>query len=170
MSTKQDFLFSVQLAHGRQLRRFFTARARNAADAPDLVQEVFLRLLRIDHHESIRNPQAYLYTVASHVLHQYIMRDTVASEVVRLADVVPDLCSEEETDPYVALEIERRFEDLGRALEQHSPRAYATLMFHRCEGVPLKEIAARLGVSYSMVKSYLAEALAYCHRRLEEME
>lgn len=170
MSTKQDFLFSVQLAHGRQLRQFFTARARNAADAADLVQEVFLRLLRIDHHESIRNPQAYLYTVASHVLHQYLMRDSIASELDRFADVPPDLCLEEEADPYAELEVERRFEDLGRALEQRSPRAYATLMLHRCEGIPLKEIASQLGVSYSMVKRYLAQALAYCHRHLQETE
>ncbi len=170
LSTKQEFLFSVQLAHARQLRRFFTARARNIADATDLVQEVFLRLLRIDHHESIHNPQAYLYTVASHVLHQHAMRHNVASEVVRFADVFADLRSTEETDPSVELEFEQRFEELGRALEQHSPRGYATLMLHRCDGIPLKEIASRLGVSYSMVKRYLAEALAYCHQQLEKME
>lgn len=29
-----------------------------AADVPDLVQEVFLRLLRLDNHEAIRNTQA----------------------------------------------------------------------------------------------------------------
>ncbi len=36
------------------------------------------------------------------------------------------------------------------------------------EGMPLKEIAERLGVSQSMVKRYLAKALSYCQQRLHE--
>ncbi len=168
--SKHEFLTAVEQAHGRRLRRFFSSRMRNAADVPDLVQEVFLRLLRIDRHEAIRNPQAYLYTVASHVLHQHALRDIATSEAVRFADVLRDLRSSEESDPALEVETEQYFEALGRALEQHSPRAYATLMLHRCHGVPLKDISVRLGVSYTMVKRYLAQALAYCQQQLEEQE
>lgn len=158
----------MEQAHGRRLRRFFSARMRNSADVPDLVQEVFLRMLRIDCHEAIRNPQAYLYTVASHVLHQHALRDTVASDAVRFADVLRELRLSDESDPALEVETEQYFEALGRALEQHSPRAHATLVLHRCHGVPLKDIAVRLGVSYSMAKRYLAQALAYCQHQLDE--
>lgn len=168
--SKHEFLAAVEQAHGRRLRRFFSARMRNAADVPDLVQEVFLRLLRIDRHETIRNPQAYLYTVASHVLHQHALRDSVTSEMVRFADVLRDLRLSDEADPALEVETEQYFEALGRALEQHSPRGYATLVLHRCHGVPLKDISVRLGVSYTMTKRYLAQALAYCQQQLEEQE
>lgn len=168
--SKREFLAAVEHAHGRRLRRFFSARMRNAADIPDLVQEVFLRLLRIEHHEAIRNPQAYLYTVASHVLHQHALRDTVTAEVVRFADVLRDVRLSDETDPALEIETEQYFESLGRALERHSPRAYATLILHRCHGVPLKDISIRLGVSYTMTKRYLAQALAYCQQQLEAQE
>jgi RNA polymerase sigma factor (sigma-70 family) len=168
--SKNEFLASVEQAHGRRLRRFFSARMRNAADVPDLVQEVFLRLLRIERHEAIRNPQAYLYTVASHVLHQYALRETATTEAIRFADVLRDLRLGDETDPALEVETEQSFEALGRALEQHSPRAYATLVLHRCHGVPLKDISVRLGVSYTMTKRYLAQALAYCQQQLQEQE
>lgn len=168
--SKHEFVAAVEQAHGRRLRRFFSARTRNAADVPDLVQEVFLRLLRIERHETIRNPQAYLYTVASHVLHQHALRDTVANEVVRFTDVLPDLRLSAESDPALEIETEQYFEALGRALEQHSPRAYATLILHRCRGIPLKDLSLQLGVSYTMVKRYLAQALAYCQQQLEEQE
>jgi RNA polymerase sigma-70 factor (ECF subfamily) len=168
--SKHEFLTAVEQAHGRRLRRFFSARMRSAADVPDLVQEVFLRLLRIDRHEAIRNPQAYLYTVASHVLHQHALRNTAANEAVRFADVLRDLRLRDESDPALEVETEQYFEALGRALEQHSPRAYATLILHRCHGVPLKDIGVQLGVSYTMVKRYLAQALAYCQQQLEEQE
>lgn len=82
----------MEKTHGRALRRFLAVRMRHAtADVPDLVQEVFLRLLRIADHESIRNPQAYLYTVASHVLHQYTLRRTVAAEPIEPVDIASQL-------------------------------------------------------------------------------
>ena len=48
----------IALQQGMKLRRYLAARLRNAADVPDLVQEVFLRMLRVERHESIRNPEA----------------------------------------------------------------------------------------------------------------
>jgi len=161
----------MQKAHGPRLRRYLAVRMRNAAaDVPDLIQEVFLRLLRINHHEVIRNPQAYLYTVAGHVLHQYTLRQSTAPDGFETNDWESELPSGAESDPAKAVEVEQRFEAIGRALEELSPRAYTTLVMHRRDGVSLKEIALRLGVSHRMVKRYLAHALAYCRERLDETE
>ena len=74
-------MVAMEQTHGRQLRRFLSARLRGAsADIPDLVQEIFMRLLRIKDHEAIRNPQAYLFTVANHVLHQYALQRSTRPE------------------------------------------------------------------------------------------
>jgi RNA polymerase sigma factor (sigma-70 family) len=169
--TRHAFLTTLEKTHGRQLRRYLAVRLRNAAaDVSDLTQEVYLRLLRIDNHETIRNTQAYLFTVASHVLHQHGLRQAATPESVEIMDVVSELQNETDTDPAMQVEVEQRFEALGRALFQHSPRAYATLVLHRCDGIPLQDIANQFGVSYTMVKRYLSKALAYCQQRLEERE
>jgi RNA polymerase sigma factor (sigma-70 family) len=166
--TGNAFLTSLEKTYGGQLRRYLAARLRNAtADVPDLAQEVYLRLLRIDNHETIRDTPAYLFTVASHVLHQYRLRRAATPESVEIMDVVPELQNIPDTDPATQAEIEQRFEQLGRGLFQHSPRAYATLMLHRCDGIPLQEIADQFGVSYTMVKRYLSKALTYLEQRLE---
>jgi RNA polymerase sigma factor (sigma-70 family) len=168
---RRAFLTAMERSHGRQLHRFLSRRLRGGgAEAPDLVQEVFLRLLRVEDHEAIRNPQAYLYTIANHVLHQHTLKNAHVTEATRFPDVLGALEADDESDPEVLLETEQRFEAIGRALEQHSPRAYATLIIHRCDGIPLKEIAPRLGCSYTMVKRYLAQALSFCQRMLDEME
>jgi RNA polymerase sigma factor (sigma-70 family) len=167
---KRAFLTAVEKTHGQGLRRFLSARMRNAADVPDLVQEVFLRLLRVEDHETIRNPQAYLYTIASHVLHQHALCHSTTTESVRFTDVVAELSGMVEHDPSLQVDTEQRFEAMGRALERHSPNSYATLVLHRCDGIPLKEIAPLLGVSYTMVKRYLAQALTYCQQWLEEID
>lgn len=161
----------MEQAHGRQLRRFLSVRLRNAAaDVPDLVQEVFLRLLRIKDHESIRNPQAYLYTVATHVLHQHTLRLSSRPTATLPADVASDLDDFLATDPAEEAELEDRFEKLGRALHEESPRAYLTLVMYRCEGATLEQIGERLGVTRVMAKKYLVKALTFCQQRLAEEE
>jgi RNA polymerase sigma factor (sigma-70 family) len=166
--TKQAFVTALERTHGQTLRRYIAARLRNAAhDIPDLVQEVFLRMLRLDNHEAIRNSQAYLYTVASHVLHQHALRQAAADEPPDVTDIASEL-ERSEADPASQLDLEQRFEKIGSSLRQASPRAYATLILHRCHGLPLQEISDRLGVSYSMTKKYLAQALKHVEKQLEE--
>jgi len=169
--TQRTFLTDLEKTHGRRLRRFISSRVRIGADVPDLVQEVFLRLLRVERHEAIRNPQAYLYTVASHVLSQHTLRSAATDEVLRFSNLLAaDLRGSLDSDPAAEVETEQLFEELARDLERHAPRAYATLALHRYHGLELKEIAPRLGVSYNMVKRYLAQALTFCQQRLAERE
>lgn len=166
---KNLFLAALEKNHGRQLRRYLAARMRNAsADVPDLVQEVFLRLLRIQRHDVIRNPQAYLYTVASHVLHQHALKQTATPASIEIADVISELYAIPDTDPQLQAERDQRFEELRRELREISPGAYATLVLHRYYGLPLADISQRLGVSYSMTKKYLAKALKYVEQRREK--
>src|SRR5262249_7226141 len=154
-------------SHGRKLRQYLAVRLRNAAaDVPDLMQEVYLRLLRLDNHEAIRNPQAYLYTVASHVLRQHGLRRVATGSVPDVADDAEEL-SLIDNDPASELEMDERYERIGARLKQASPRAYATLVLHRWNGVPLETISQRFGVSYSMTKKYLATALNYIESQLE---
>ena len=169
--SSREFVSAMVKNHGRGLLRFLAARLRSsAADAPDLVQEVFLRLLRVPSHESIRNPQAYLYTIASHVLHQHSLRRAVTTDPNAPFDIASDGQYCVSSDPAESVQLEQQFETLGRALQQHSPRAYVTLMMYRCEGATLEQIGRRLGVSRVMAKKYLIKAMTYCHQQLDEME
>jgi RNA polymerase sigma-70 factor (ECF subfamily) len=132
------------------------------------VQEVYLRLLRVDDHEAIRNPQAYLFTVASHVLHQHAVRQSSALDPLSPLDIEARL-RDDRTDPAAEVEMEQAFEKLGRSLQQLSPKAYATLILSRCEGLSLEQIGERLGVSRDQVKKYLARALLHVRQGLSEM-
>lgn len=141
--------------HGRAVRRFLAARMRHAAaDLPDLVQEVFLRLLRVPDHEAIRNPRAYLYTIASHVLHQYTVHRAMSTQVATTMNIDAELEAALDCDP--------------AETEQLSPRAYAALIMYRCEGATLEEIGRRFGVSRVMARKYLMKAITYCQQQLDE--
>ena len=166
-SHRQTFVTEIATQHGRKLRRYLAARLRNAADVPDLVQEVFLRLMRIERHETIRNPEAYVMTVAGHVLHQHTLRLSTTPQPASAVDVLVDLQAAIETDPVAAIDAQRRLEALDAALERLAPNQHAAFVLHRRDGMTLEEIAKILGVSRPMVKKYLAKAILRCREHLE---
>lgn len=167
--SRRHFVETIEKRHSRELRRFLAMRVRNAsADVPDLIQEIYLRVLRLKDHEAIRNPQAYLYTIASHVLHQHALRRADAPTTMDPLEIVSAMQSTTAPDPAEEVDIEQRLEALGRALENYSPRAYAVLVMYRCEGLTLKQIGERLDVSSVMARKYLMRALKYCDQYLDE--
>ena len=167
----QAFVTALVTQHGQRLRRYLAARLRNAAaDVPDLVQEVYLRLLRIPRHQAIRSPQAYLFTVAHHVLYEHRLSKSAIPEAVEMSDLLAEMESFVAEDPAVHLETRQRLEQLDRTLKETSPRAYATFVLHRRYGYSLEEIAAYFGVSRPMVKKYLAKAVVHCRQRFGGMK
>ena len=61
--------------HRVALQSFFQRRVRSKANAPDLAQEVYVRMLRVMDPSTIRNPTVYLYTVANNLVKEYAALD-----------------------------------------------------------------------------------------------
>jgi RNA polymerase sigma factor (sigma-70 family) len=158
----QSFVSDIASRYGDRLRRFLSQRLRNVSDAPDLAQEVFLRLLRVEHHETIRSPEAYLFTVASHVLHQHTLRQSLTPVSVDISDLLSDLQLVSHDDPAASVDLQQRIEHLQFSLKQLPPKVSTTLMLHRFAGFSISEIGKYLGVSRPTAKKYLARALLHC--------
>lgn len=166
----QALVANLVASHGAQLQRFLFARVRNYADVPDIVQEVYLRMLRIPHVESIRSPEAYLFTVAQHVVQQHTLRQSATPPSVELAQMLNSAAAAAGADPSLELDAHQCLERLQAALDELSPKARATFMLHRREGLTFDEIAERLQISRPMVKKYLMKALMHFRARLELVE
>jgi RNA polymerase sigma-70 factor (ECF subfamily) len=147
------------------LRRFLSVHLRNVHDVPDLAQEVFLRLLRVERHETIRNPEAYLFTVASHVIHQHALRRSSEPISVDITEALAELQTPESEDPTTRAEGAQRVEALEEILRELPPRVAAALVMQRIGGYTVQEIGDRLGVSRETAKKYLARAAEHCHGR-----
>jgi RNA polymerase sigma factor (sigma-70 family) len=168
---RKDFVASLAREHGHGLRRFLAARLREAAgDVPDLIQEIYLRLLRVPRHDTIRSPQAYLFTVAYHVLHQHKMSLAATPESVEFMDVLSDMDSGAADDPAAQLDVRQRLEALDRTLSECSPRVRAAFILHRRFGYSVQEVAAHLGTTLPMAKKYIGKAMAHVKLRSEGRE
>jgi RNA polymerase sigma-70 factor (ECF subfamily) len=166
----QTLVLGLVASHGAQLRRFLFPRVRNASDVPDIIQEVYLRMLRVPHFESIRSPEAYLFTVAQHVAQQHTLRQSATPPSVELTRMLNPPEAAPDQDPMLELDAQQCLEKLQNALDALSPKARATFMLHRRDGLSFDEIGARLGISRPMVKKYLMKALMHFRRQLERAE
>jgi RNA polymerase sigma factor (sigma-70 family) len=160
--SQKSFVAGLAVEYGQRLRRFLSTRARNAEDISDLSQEVFLRLMRVHQHEFIRNPEAYLFTVASHVAHQHALRESSIPKGVDVSELVAELQLASLDDPVAYVETQQRLRHLQGALDQLPPKLATALLLHRFAGLSIEEIGDRLGVARVTAKKYLAQALLHC--------
>jgi RNA polymerase sigma factor (sigma-70 family) len=165
----QLLIVGLIASHGEQLRRFLRARARNVSDVPDMLQEVYLRMLRVSNVESVRCPEAYLFTVAQHVVQQHMLK-SAAMPSIELEKVLGTHAHSMHGDPALELIATQSLDRLQESLDELSPKAQAVFLLSRRDGLSFDEIAVQLGVSIPMVKKYLMRALVKFRERLKQAE
>jgi len=124
------------------------------SDLDDVVQEVFLRLLRYDNVALIENPQAYLFQMAANVVWEWTMRSRHRHP--HDARWLDDLQAESDPEHEVAQEGAHR--QLRQAFVGLSPRQREVLRLHFGEGLTRGQIAERLKTSERSVKRDLINA------------
>jgi RNA polymerase sigma factor (sigma-70 family) len=169
-SDKHALVEELATRHGHRLRRFLRSRVRNAADIPDSIQEVFLRLLRVPNHETIRAPEAYIFTVASHVAQQHSLQSSNHTLCGELGEALTELQAATAADPILEVIGQQCVEQLDRALLQMSGKAQATFLLCRRDGKSMDEISQELGISRSMAKKYLVKTLVHFRKHLKDAE
>ncbi|SMH38105.1 RNA polymerase sigma factor [Azospirillum agricola] len=156
--------------HYGDLLRFLIWRTGDPDHAADVAQDTYFRLAAHPEPEKpIGNVRAYILRVARNLSIDRLRREkwevsaeTVAEEVAVVAD---DSVPQDE-----ALLAKERLRLLDEALQALPAKPREALLLHRVAGLSQAEIAARLGVSESMVTKYVAQAMLHCRtwrRRLD---
>ena len=162
------FVERIAIEYGDDLLRYLSRRVRTAADARDLAQEAYVRLLRFERKDLIRDPQPYLYRIAANLLHEFELKQRARKAT--LWQWTSERAIEDD-----ALNVDRETDSLilttrlQEVLDELSPKCRAVLILHRRDGMTYEEIGARTGISASMVKKHLARGLRHCRARLRDL-
>jgi|SRR5215469_2750978 len=167
--TKKVLVERLFAQHGGALRAFFYRRVHHRPDAAELAQEVYLRMLRLSDTDAIRNPEAYLYTVASNLAKEHRVLERRHESTIDIEDVSGHEMLAELSGITEQIETEQRVKRLREVLRQLPPKCHAAVVLQYWHGMSYEEIAAQLGVSTNMVKKYLTQGLAHCRRRMARM-
>lgn len=148
------------------LRHYVLRRLAVKEEAQDIVQEIFVRLMRLEGDKVVTNHRSYLFEMAHNLTIDRIRK--VAREKVNfnsdylasLEQLIDDISPEQITH------YRQRFAMLMSVLEKMPERWRKALIMHRWENKTYAEIAEQLGVTTHAVKKYLTKAVVFCQVRM----
>ncbi len=164
----QARLCSVIETYAPRLLRFLEQRTGSGSDAQDLAQEAYFRLCRVPDPDLIREPESYLFRIASNLAHELRLRRRSQPAVVELDRSLPELAGGDDGAFEDLLEDRSSIEALEAILTELPPLYRAVLLLRKRDGYTHDEIAERLGISKHTVHKYLSRALFSCRARWAE--
>ena len=142
-----------QFSHS--LHRYISHRVNNTADRQDLLQEIFVKIHTKKHLlKESKKLQSWLYAITNNAIIDYYKKNK------RLASLASNI--EEEKSTHSMDNEETAYDSLSRCLppfiQELKPYEQNLLTWIDLEGQKQKDVAERLGIPYSTLKSQLQRA------------
>lgn len=161
--TPEDMRWFMQEVepHEPSLRAYLQAATPATMDAEDLLQESYLRLLRVRETTAVRCVKALLFVIARNavrdaVRHKLSNREIPSTEI----DAFPVLDDTADVVDLVARRQEQTL--LAEAMRALPERCREVLILRKIHGLSQKEIAQKLGISENTVESLVSRGLRRC--------
>lgn len=158
-STVQHAMHALYSDHHGWLHGWLRKKVGCGFDAADLAHDTFLRVLTSPRLDEIREPRAFLTTVAHGVMVNFLRRrDLERAYLEALVDQPEAVAPSPEERAIIVetlLEIDIMLKGLG-------PKVRQAFLLSQLQGLRYAEIAERLGVSVSMIKKYMLQAITHC--------
>ena len=155
---------SLYRTHQPWLLNWLKGKLGCPAEAGDMSQDTFLRLLCVDL-SILREPRAYLLVVANRLMINRHRRRQLEADVLQQVAHTIDDCHHKGPAEIVAAR-DLLYQVLKMLTEELPERPREAFLLARTEGLSYRQIAERLSVSESSVKQYISRALVHCHSRL----
>jgi RNA polymerase sigma-70 factor (ECF subfamily) len=152
------------------MRRVFLIIYRivgNVADAQDLTQEAFIKVLQRS--EQLKDPEKaahWLSRIASNTAIDFLRRHGRVN-FTEIDSLVDPLVTEYEQNPEQSVLRRERNERLEEGLRHLTAKERTALLLRDVEDVPAEEVARQMGCSMATVRSHIANARIKFRRYLE---
>jgi RNA polymerase sigma factor (sigma-70 family) len=176
-AVQQDRRIGEALAREHErLRRFIRKRVADAADAEDILQEVFFELVEAERlMKPIEQVGAWLFRVARNRITDLFRKrrpDTSTSQRVAIAEdgeelLFEDLLPSAEAGPEARYARQLLLEELDAALDELPEGQRDVFIAHELEGRSFKELAAETGLSVNTLLARKRYAVLRLRRRLQ---
>lgn len=147
--------------HHGWLKRWLMKRLGEAADADDLAQDTFMRILRARRPvNELNRPLAYLATIANSLLVNRWRRLAVERAYAEALAAQPEQYEISPETRHLLLETLTQLDELLHGL---SPRVREIFLLSQLDGLTYREIAAQLSLSVDQVQRAMLKAFNRCY-------
>ncbi|VVE17498.1 MULTISPECIES: RNA polymerase sigma factor [Pandoraea] len=150
------------------LKRHLVRSLRSPELAEDALHDTWLRLTRLEDQATVLNPHGFLLRMATNIAINHLRSNSQqasASEIDEILEM-PDASPGPEQTTGARADMAA----LVRAIERLPQRRRDVLLLVRWEGLSQKEVAARLGVTVSVVEHELRRAQDFCAEQMARRE
>lgn len=154
-----DAIHALYVDHHGWLINWLRGKLGCGFSAADLAQDTFLRLMVSCNPQALREPRAYLTTVAKGLVIDHWRRRRLEEAYCEAIAQLPEASVPSPETRLLLLEALARIDAL---LDGMNPRARTAFLMSRLEGLGHQEIAGRLGASVSSVEKYIAAGFRHC--------
>lgn len=164
---KEDYVRDIYLQHREELCHYIVKKCGvKFSEAEDIVHSAFARFVGMESPFSVENPRAFLYTTSYNIAidvkrHNQVQNRYSQAVVNNDAEIVEALGPERE------VEGKQRLGIISRALWGMPQKRRQLLMMSRFDGLSYAEIARQVGLSETVVRKHVSNALADCHKALQ---
>lgn len=161
MNNQQLIISNYYALHRGEIVDFIAVRISDADEAQDMVQDIFLRLLRGRRMIIPQTLPCLIYTMARHAVVDYHRRRHAYEEYEHY---IKRMDTTQEVESIISAQqlMERMERSLARL-----PEACATIYrLHIYDGMKVSDIAQQLSLPYKQVENRLGQARKYVRQRL----
>lgn len=147
--------------HHGWLNGWLRSKLGNAADAADLAQDTFVRLINRSERLELKAPRAFLRTVARGLVIDHWRREELERAYLEALARLPE---HETPSPESRELVFELLESIAKMLDGLKPKVRRAFLLAQCEGIPYKQIAEQMNISVRSVERYVADALYHCYQ------
>ncbi|MBA1279101.1 sigma-70 family RNA polymerase sigma factor [Stutzerimonas stutzeri] len=163
---RQQLVHRLYVDHQGWLNGWLRRQLGCSQKAADLAQDTFVRVLTKDHGlEAIREPRAFLHTVARGLLINHWRRKQIEQAYLDALALQPEAFATSPESHALVVETLLQVDAMLARLPEKARRAF---LLSQLQGMTYGAIAAELGVSERMIKKYMAQAMLHCLTLLDD--
>jgi RNA polymerase sigma factor (sigma-70 family) len=155
--------------YGDELTRRLVSMVGSHETASDLVQDTYVRLLRLGDEHVVEQPRALLHRIAVNLAIDHLRKEKNGVQALDGMDTAMAVPSQAPS-PERELLAKQRLRLCLQAIEQLPPRSREAFVLCRVYGYSYQEIAIRMNISESGVEKLLMRALDQSCEALEAID
>ncbi|WP_449467042.1 RNA polymerase sigma factor [Stenotrophomonas humi] len=140
------------------LRNWLQRRLSVRQDADDVIQETYAILASMPDVSHVRQPRAYVYTVAQSVVLQQLRRAQVVS-IEAVAEIDHVAISGDEVCPERTASSRQELARIGALIDGLPDKCREAFVLRRVEGYSQREIAQRMQISENTVEKHICKGI-----------
>ena len=160
-------LLALYIAHRGALVSYANGIVQDHARAEDVVQEAWERVSAIAQHQSLSEPLRYFYRVVRNLALDG--RRARKRELLRGDRFLPDIAesvADDAPSPEAETSLREELQIVLESMAELPERTRLALTLHTVEGLKLRVVAERMGLSVSYTQQLVAEGKLHCIKRL----